>query len=291
MKTVFTNSEICHTWAHQNYEHGRTSNGSIFFKGRVIYSYGYHFPMAAISEGGTVFLTYRGYSNTTAKHLGKVRAAISHERTIYCYNPEEAVKGQHNGNLTQWEQTCFNLAQNLQKAKKPGKYLQLIAQEYEQAKTYADYFGLDLTDPKHALKYLFIANTEQAKELIEQAEQAEAQRKAEQAKREAEQIKKNIRKFRLFKTNNTNTGEFTYLRFNESKNRVETSKGVEIPLEIAKRAFNWVTTKLNGGGCTECEYKILDFKVSTLNKSELTVGCHTIQMTEINRLAKKLGWL
>ena len=54
----------------------RGSSNSMFIDGNIIYSYGYHFPIARIVNDNTVLFTNRGYSNTTAKHKSNVLNAL-----------------------------------------------------------------------------------------------------------------------------------------------------------------------------------------------------------------------
>lgn len=70
-----------------------TGHGSnIFIDGTTIFSYGYHFPIARITDkkdenGKTIALfTNRGYSNSTAKHKNHVWGALNREgyRIITC---------------------------------------------------------------------------------------------------------------------------------------------------------------------------------------------------------------
>src|SRR6266403_280024 len=51
MRHVLTNSEIPHLWAHQTQEHARNGgNGSFYFRGATIYSWGSHFPIATYNK-------------------------------------------------------------------------------------------------------------------------------------------------------------------------------------------------------------------------------------------------
>jgi DNA polymerase III delta prime subunit len=77
MKTVFTNSQLCHVWAQQKQPHGRGSN--MYFEGSVIYSYGPHFPAAAfhtIKGQRIVLINSKNYSVSTAKHLSHIFRAV-----------------------------------------------------------------------------------------------------------------------------------------------------------------------------------------------------------------------
>lgn len=52
-------------------------NGSIFIRGRTIYSYGDHHPIATITKRGQVRLNVDRVSNTTSKQTGQVAGACS----------------------------------------------------------------------------------------------------------------------------------------------------------------------------------------------------------------------
>lgn len=77
MKTVHTPAMVAHLWANQSQEEARNSGGTLFFKGRTIYSYGEHFPIASILTTGLLLWNDRSYSNTTSKHQYHVRRAIN----------------------------------------------------------------------------------------------------------------------------------------------------------------------------------------------------------------------
>ena len=88
MKKVFDNASVAVIFVKQDRPEGRNSNGSIYFEGNVIYSYGSHFPMCKI-VGDTALVTNRTYSNTTAKHMNHLHSALrsSFLRVIYVNNP------------------------------------------------------------------------------------------------------------------------------------------------------------------------------------------------------------
>jgi hypothetical protein len=80
MKNVVTVSEVPHLWAHQTQPNARTANGSLYFSGRVIYSYGPHFPIAIHAQNGRgetcVLFTTDSYSVTTQRHVSAVARSI-----------------------------------------------------------------------------------------------------------------------------------------------------------------------------------------------------------------------
>lgn len=74
MKTVFNRDQVAHIWAAGSQHTGRTSNGSFFFDGAKLYSYGAHFTVAerltrANSEQVLFVITDGTYSSTTARHI------------------------------------------------------------------------------------------------------------------------------------------------------------------------------------------------------------------------------
>lgn len=72
------NSMVAHLWANEKKESARGSN--LFFEGRSIYSYGYHFEVGRIVRNKcgekAYLLNDKYYSSSTCKHQHCVRSAI-----------------------------------------------------------------------------------------------------------------------------------------------------------------------------------------------------------------------
>lgn len=72
------NSMVAHLWANEKKESGKGSN--LFFEGRSIYSYGYHFEVGRIVRNKcgekAYLLNDKYYSSSTCKHQCCVRSAI-----------------------------------------------------------------------------------------------------------------------------------------------------------------------------------------------------------------------
>jgi hypothetical protein len=85
------------------------------------------------------------------------------------------------------------------------------------------------------------------------------------------------------------------LRYDPMKVRMQTSQGVEIPVEVAKRFYRYIQVILAKGGCNSeecCNYKLLDFyRVTEVTEERIKVGCHTIKMDEVHNMARSLGWI
>lgn len=95
IKKVFSSSQqIPHLWAHQTQDEARSSN--LFFKGKSIYSYGYHYELGRLIEykGKTVALVNTtGYSVTTSKHISMALSATSHLPTVKVRHDFDLEKG------------------------------------------------------------------------------------------------------------------------------------------------------------------------------------------------------
>lgn len=82
MRKVGTNIQTIETWVRVGGE-GESNGGTIFFKQGVIYSYGYHFPMAVVLPNGKFLVNGDRYSNTTStKHQSPLFRAIPEYQRI-----------------------------------------------------------------------------------------------------------------------------------------------------------------------------------------------------------------
>lgn len=281
MRNVFTNSELTHIWANQQQQRGRNANGSIYFEGSTIYSYGSHFPIAKHirNEQGqrAVLFTERSYSNTTAKHISHVWMSCKNDNIIYCANPNSS----HADNFNFWL-NCAELhgARKLKTAKKPEIYLNYLDNVNTKVVKYAEFFGIEIPETLKAVlsikdkaeylqyetKALEFAKLEQARKLKEQ-------------KREfKEQIKKwfNGELYRL-----STKYKYDFLRIKD--NRIETTQAVEIPIELGKRLYHSIkNSSLNVGD------KVLNYSVNEIGK-EIKIGCHTFSRSYLLKFGSQLS--
>lgn len=76
--------QVAERWREQVRDSGKGSR--IFYEGKVIYSYGYHFPIAYIheSEEGEVVIFFNsdGYSVSTSKHKSIVWSVCSYDKVV-----------------------------------------------------------------------------------------------------------------------------------------------------------------------------------------------------------------
>lgn len=315
MKKVFSNNEVTHIWAQQTQSEGRGSN--IFFEGATIYSYGKHFPIATI-EGNDVLFTLDSYSSTTAAHISRARSAISHKNIIWCkavpvkywkddrpLNKQEFTRT-HEINTNYWKnkiKALFDQLGNKKNRDIRGRIGE-VSRQIEQLNRYYAYFGLKVKDAE--LKSLLTIATKP--DFVEKAREAKVKQDATN-ERKMKQATKAYETYISLWRNYDDEGlknlplktkdlcnfyrnksvAFTRLRFNSSENRLETSKGVQIPAKIAKRAY----VALNGcmeGSCNSLSIPVMNYTITETGKDYIKAGCHTIPKDDVRYIAELLKW-
>lgn len=316
MKQVFNSSEVAHIWANQQQDAGRNSNDNFYFRGATIYSYGPHFPIATIN-GNDVIFTMRSYSNTTSKHIKRTRQAISHKNIIFCYDVpvkssmnSDLKKGnytcEHENNLNRWKDeitTLFDELGNKRNRDITGR-VNGINYHISLLNAYCSYFGITVKD-KELKNLLKIVNSE---DFINKARQAKDKLNAANEKKMEESVKAYVQYINLWRKfdnegiknlsdkvkslcnfyNNTIEAN-TRLRLNTDLNRLETSKGVQIPIEIAKRAYIQLNGCLNSN-CKDINVPVMDYTITETTKDYIKAGCHTIPKTDVKYIADLLKW-
>lgn len=289
MKKVFDLDMVAHLFANQSQEEARNSNNSFYFKGDTIYSYGSHFPIAKhiLNKNGDsgVLFTTDSYSNSTAKHISITRSACSHLNIIYCGSP----KNNHQENIGQFENDIKNCLAGMDRARKLERYIEPAKRVFADCKKYCDFFGLEV--PKKIIRLIEIAeNGQYAEYLSRERKRIEYEKKIEEQK-ELNEFNKNLKEWRKGEGHRIYgkiTG-FDYLRFNGK--RIETSQGVEIPVDTAKKSFNYIIKMVKSGGCDNPNFKILNWDLQKITTDNIQIGCHKIQIEEIKMIAKQMNWI
>ena len=274
MKKVNTPQTTAHLFATQTQTESRTPNGSLYFNGKSIYSYGSHFCIAKFIDDKTLLFTERRYSNTTAKHISVVYYATSHINKIYCSNPN----GSHETNFNYWLNEADQLADKLKRANKPEIYINQLQQVETRVLRYANYFAIDIPETlKTVLKVT--TKAEILAYMQDRAELIEAEKLAKE-KLALKNHKIELKKWRKFETLKlyTRAENIDYLRKNTDY--FETSQGIKIPLAIGKRFYSNLTSAKVGD-------KFLDFTINEITKTYIGIGCHKITFKEINNIINK----
>ena len=274
MKRVHTPDNVAHLWANQHQEDARTPTSNLYFRGTEIYSYGSHFCIAKHVEGAVLF-TEREYSNTTSKHKSIVRNACSHKNIVYCYNP----LGSHEQNFQAWRNECEGYIEKLAKARKPEKYIQELEGVKYRAERYANLF--EIAVPETLSRAWAITDKQEVVAYMEKKAEAIKKEKARKLRLAKKKHKEEVQKWKNFETYRLySRGEYDLLRYNKENKRFQTSQGVEIPLAIGLGVYKRLAN-------SEAVEKILEFEVKEITKKHIVVGCHKVEMKEIEQIIKQ----
>lgn len=281
------NQEVAHVFAQRIQEKGEASN--FFFKGDTIYSYGYHFPIAKYvshpESGRTVVLfTKKSYSNSTAKHINYTRSALSHYDLYYTWDINSI-----SGSLKRFEECVKHNLLKLSKARKKEIYIEAIQDIYNEVtellelypkfKIYKKDFPLLYQLQKDSSAFF----SENAINLI---------KKQQQAKKNAQlrAFKKQLSLWRAFDMeasryiNHPTMQNVAFLRYHKETNQIQTSKGVNLPLDRFKQLLIiWKRDpkKLEGE-------KIQYYTINKADDKMVVAGCHTITSEEATKICKTL---
>lgn len=273
MRTVFKSSEIAHVWASQSQDKGRA--GNIFFEDKTIYSYGYHFPIAKFINKDTVLVTTRRYSNSTSKHKRIVENAIgNHLKKVYIHKFESVIS-----QIEYYTDEILSLLKKSESARSrkevyKNEARRLFLELIEYSKIMKDKSGnkdlkkLDgLTNG--VIDYeKYIHNQEvMKKRLISIRNKKNAIKKESDLKSwlNGEKIKL------IFDYDKI------YLRIMGED--VETSWGAIVPLREAKILWDMIQK-----GKKVIGHEIGYYKVLSIDKESITIGCHKIFFDEIKRV-------
>lgn len=285
MKKVFSNTnEVIHVFAQQTQNEGRNSTRSIFFEGKKIYSYGYHYLLGEfINNGKAIIINNTGYSVTTSKHIGRLGTGTNHYKQFYLTNIDiENVYNEISKDLI-----------NLSKARKPQIYLNGIFSLFDQLNEWIDYTKANKIKHKYVVKkstrkYIELKNI--VKELKENyntflSNLKEAEKIAKETKRkiEIEQLKTALDKFNSYETNFFRIGNFDYLRLSKDSTNVETSQGVKIEISEAKKLYLAIKNNIDIVG-----YRLGYYTINNINSKSLKAGCHNICIKNIEQIGNKL---
>lgn len=274
MKQVFTNvDDVIHLFAQQTQDHARASN--VFFHGKTIYSYGYHYTLAELIDDKTILINDRGYSATTAKHIAIVRYATRQYRQFFVTKT----------NLQYVHREIISLKDKLATARKPEKYINEILSLWQSINEYIDYRKDKLTktldnykEIKRIVKALQSDST-QYKEKLAIAKRIEEQTKK---RKEAEQIKNLLVLFNEYKINSFRVGDKDYLRMSLDGEKIETSQGVKIYVSEASKLYKMMCNGIDIKG-----HRIGGYTVTSINGT-LKIGCHNIDMDSVHNVGKQL---
>jgi hypothetical protein len=304
MKTVFTPNELPHVFARQSQIEGKTSGRNFFFERNVIYSYGYHFPIARILESGIVLFTNRSYSNTTAKHISLVRYALNHKDKIYVHNPNASVVD----NLIAFSKDLkakFDIIENTRRrphtrdaAKANVDHIIKTATAYclamdttldKQIKLLAKSVGAEHLIAASLFKKAMDAGYDHTKFLANLNKKlTAAQKKADKERKIKAQEK--LEKWLAGESNTYYLDrQYTPLMLrkrviDEETTIVETTMGASVSFRAAKVLYDLIKSGRDIKGHVIDNYTVIGIN------GTLKVGCHEIPTEEVKRFATQNNW-
>lgn len=283
-KHVYKTSEIPHLWAHQKQDSARNPQGNLFFEGKVLYSYRTNYPIAHIVDspaglGPCVLIQEDTYSNTTAKHIGLARRAVSH---MTAFTVPFLMLGARNmedveANLAWYEEQIHTREGLAVRARsQAGWKHEALDRMIHEANMFCEYFGL----PRR-----FTPRTKD--EIQESLRKAEASRKLAQAQK-LRKAQETIDAWKYGAQVHIPYGiNDTYLRVEGDE--LVTSKGARVPIDHARKALVFVRSiRARGEGYTRNGHTIHigHYAIDSVDSlGNLRAGCHYITYAEIERVA------
>ena len=293
---AYSNYDIAHNFAHQT---GKKMNATSMFyeindKTSTIYSYGYHFGIATIlKDSNTLVITNENYSRSTGKHINIVQQATSHFAKKISV-PVDTTFIQRDGSVSKHDKkrvihrfreqiNMYVEAQAKARTKDYSNELRFLIRDLD---AFCTYFKCKNLLSGHLRK--IIVGKQDYQSVFFSDEQIAIYKRNEKLRkqRDADYLKKAIKDFRNFDVRNLNT-KYTYLRYNEKRNVVETSKGMNLEDLDALRSLYKLMQK---GVELENVTKIQGFNVNKLTPDYVKAGCHTITRKEADKLAKQLNF-
>lgn len=324
MKRVRKTSEIPHLWAHQKQSDARNQQGSLFFEGATIYSYRHSWPLGRIYEKKgrkLVLLNSERYSNTTNGHQSDVDRACSHlERCSVPYvdcgfGNSELSTAEHARNIAHLEGIAADALKKAQRALKAYVVTRQSGRAehaLQQARIYAKFFGIrkkiaayTLADwDAAAARVARIENPDPAS--LDRRERARASKKqAEYARTRLAEIDRGLKahidrdgcalnNFRLGNPWGQFRGTYSApIALRIDGDEIVTSQGAVIPADHCDRIWRTVGAVIRRGtpyvrnGHTEHAGAYAIDRIDT--DGTLKAGCHTIEHSELRRIARQLG--
>lgn len=314
-KTVWPSDELYHIWAHQKAPRGRASGQRVYFEGTIIFSYGNHFPMAKLlidpksGEPAGVLLTTRRYSSTTSHHQSNVSAAVRHLKRFYVTD----VLGTRTEILADYRRRIAAMVKTTQQATR-NKHVPLSVLDALMANgnAYAEFCGLKTrfkfpADFDEKAERAAAKTQEGAAEALRKAREERQRAARERAlKEQREKYQKEMAEYgpkleawlagggEAFPRKPHDPDSYHYVqekvRLRVRGSLIQTSMGVVF--RVASATPLLALCRAHGSGKRDFPdlavdgYRgvRIDFDAKTVS-----VGCHTVDFDEAERIAKQLG--
>lgn len=279
------NSTVCH-----NFVYGRDSKGSnITASSDILRSYS----SVLAKKFGDIILVSRyikGYSNTSAKHWNHLNRAIpSNFKVIFVEDicPTKTLAGNldEDNLLEEYGRLKEFIAKH--RNARTSDYSSYISDSIETIKLY-QYYNVDIENSetfkeinsKGYLEDTFIeniikdSNDRRKLKLI-----ADEKRKLKELERKKESLIKNAMNYGV-DVNLYTLQELERYRFIKIiDDKIRTSGGVSVKLDIALKAYKAIKNGINLVGT-----KVDVYQIREISEDSVTIGCHIIPMRELDRV-------
>lgn len=270
MKKVFTNSsDVIHLYAQQSQSEARTSN--IYFEDKKIWSYGSHYLLGEFLDSETILINDLGYSVTTSKHIHQLRYATNQFKQFF--KSETDIK--------QVLSTVRNNVKRLENARKKELYILPSLRLFDTLNDFLKYTknkDTKKTIDYKELKALIKAINDDPKNSVKCLDKLDNSRLKRVLKANELKFKEQTSKFKEYKINRLNIYVHDLLRISKDKNFIETSQGIQIDINQARKLLNLIEKKKIVGAKVNDTFTITSFN------DFLKSGCHNIPLSEINEI-------
>jgi hypothetical protein len=291
---------VAHVWANRSLREGRNTSRTFYFAGDSIFSYGSHYEIARhVERKGrrAILFNNAGGTVTTERHKRVVRRAIPAGIPVFHVDRFDATPRDI---LKSYRARFADLALTYSRARtnRPW-YLKSMARLVAEANDFAAFYGLR---GRLAMPDNLEAMVEECKAIA--ARDAKKQRKINaRRKREAEAYAKQREQERQLAIESWLSGgdslphwvrtETPLLRINGDN--VETSWGADFPVNHARRAFRLIQACRDSGKPYTRNGHSIHLGLFTIDaideRGTVCAGCHTVEWSEVERIARELGIL
>lgn len=302
MKTVHPYRQVAHLWANQSQETARTSNGSLYFKGRELWSYGSHFMIARHIGLGIVCFTLREYSTTTARQISQAKSACRHLTIVYANDPRDSIEA----NMRAARSAIIDaLDASERKGIRKTTRAAHLARALQLAEQANEYYRLASANGEDTGAALPIdVNCDDMKAARETARKVDAERKAQHIRDLEASLAQWRRHEVIARTGLTNLPPA--LRLNADRDIVETSHGATVTaaevraflpfvLNVRRsgKAYQAPTTFVRGVLGQTRNLAVTQVGAFPLREiradGSVVIGCHDIAWSEVEAIARELG--
>lgn len=290
-----SHDEVAHAWANKTGRHRKGHN--MFYEGDTIYSYGYHFPIArhmTTPDGRNVVLfTTDSYSVSTAKHLTITARACRHLRVFHVPHMRDGIDGlDHVRNVTAYIRRITDALEKAKRARKYGPgHLRTAEIITEEARAYIETFQVGGYENFNWDHDALVEGVREATRIqLEASERARQQIEERQRRYYRETVWPEIKRWLQGEITDRPSTKRPLPRI--SHDRVETTWGANVPLEVAKLLY-WRSIRCRREHTEyvpERSFHVGDFRLTRIKPNgDLVVGCHDIPFWFMHYAAKRAG--